>query len=205
MSLRRRRLADPVQGRAARPCWCSGDALRRLPCRRPSVGGLRREPAAVRLVHLALALRGGARAGRVLHDADGLLEHPDSVDGARRAARARDGDLLDDVHGHGAVRCAAGRDPRGSHRCAGHGCERGGGLHPRRTRVRVAAAGAPVGSAAHHHRAARNPPSQATHALPRGQEAAAANAPRPDAPISNPSVFGPPCRIRSAKIGISTA
>ena len=40
---------------------------------------------------------------------DGGVEHADPGDGARRAARPRDGRLLDDVHGHGAVRRAVRR------------------------------------------------------------------------------------------------
>ena len=41
--------------------------------------------------------------------ANGLLEHADSGDGAGRAARAGDGRVLDDVHGHGSDWSVAGR------------------------------------------------------------------------------------------------
>ena len=54
-----------------------------------------------------LAFGGAPRPGWHGHDGrDGLIEHAHSSDGARRAPRARNGRLLDDVHGHGAVRCA---------------------------------------------------------------------------------------------------
>jgi len=61
------------------------------------------------LAHV-LAFSGSAAAGG-LHDdaADGLLEHADPGDGAGRAARAGDGGVFDDVHGHGSDWGAAGR------------------------------------------------------------------------------------------------
>ena len=62
------------------------------------------------LSRIVLAVGGAADAGRVLHDdPDGLVEHAHPVAGAGQAARPGDGGLLDDVHGHGAVRLAAGR------------------------------------------------------------------------------------------------
>ena len=58
-------------------------------------------------------------AGGLLHDAaDGVLKHADPGDGAGRSARARDGRLLDDVHGHGSDWSAVWRRAGRAFRCA---------------------------------------------------------------------------------------
>ncbi len=76
---------------------------------RPLRRRLRHQPDPVFLLARLLAVDAAAAAGRLLHHgADGVVEHADSVHGARQAARQNSGRLLDDVHGHGAVRIAFG-------------------------------------------------------------------------------------------------
>src|SRR5450631_1847863 len=72
--------------------------------------GIWREPDAVFVFEIVLAVSAAADAGGLFHHAaDGVVEHPDPGDGAGRSARADDGGLFDDVHGDGSDRRAAGR------------------------------------------------------------------------------------------------
>ena len=82
--------------------------------------------------------------GGVFDDgADGRHEHADPEHGAGSAARPGDVHLLDDVHGDGAIRVAAGGMGRGAVRSAGDGGGGRGGLHGGSGRVhRNPAAGA---------------------------------------------------------------
>ena len=73
---------------------------------------------------------GDSAAARGLHDhaADGVLEHLDTGDGAGCAARAGDGGVFDDVHGHGADWGAAGRRAGRAPGRSAHGRNRGIGI-----------------------------------------------------------------------------
>src|ERR1022692_4062252 len=93
---------------------------------------------------------GGSVAARGLHDhaADGVLEHADPGDGARCAARAGDGRVLDDVHGHGSNWSSARRCAGRAFGRAGHRSDRGPGIYRGRVLVWIATAEDPRGGAA---------------------------------------------------------
>ena len=105
------------------------------------------QPHPVFPVPMVLAFRGPSFAGGFLPDGgNGRLQHPDSIHGTGQAARTGHVRLFHDVHGHGPVRSAPGRD---------HGPPPGGSNHrgPRRSRrcsgwrrVRIPAAGSQAGS-----------------------------------------------------------
>ena len=64
---------------------------------------------------LVLAVSVAIATGGLLHDGrDGCVEHVVAGDGARSLARTRNGSLLDDVHGYGAVWCSAGLQVAGA-------------------------------------------------------------------------------------------
>ena len=77
--------------------------------------GIWRQPDAVCVFEIVLAVGVAAVAGGIFHHAaDGVIEHADPGDGAGRSARAGDGGVFDDVHGHGSDWSAAGRSVVGS-------------------------------------------------------------------------------------------
>src|ERR1019366_3374051 len=90
----------------------AGGAIRRQRPGEVDLGMLRRvwrEPHAVLVFEIVLAVSAAADAGGIFHHAaDGVVEHADSGDGSGRAPRAHDGGVLDDVHGNGSDRRTAG-------------------------------------------------------------------------------------------------
>lgn len=98
----------------------------------------------LRLFPIVPAFAGATGSCGLFHDdRDGRIEHPHPNHGSRRAARARDGGLLDDVHGDGALRGTLGggrrRTPGGATR-SGH---RWSGLCGGRSDLRLGLAFAP--------------------------------------------------------------
>ena len=84
-----------------------------LGCERPGnvdfgmLRGVWREPDPVCFFEIVLAVGAVAAAGGIFHHAaDGIVEHVDPSDGARRPTRPHHGGLFDDVHGDGTDRSA---------------------------------------------------------------------------------------------------
>ncbi len=76
--------------------------------------GLWHQPDAVFVFEIVLAVGRAAVARGIFHHvADGFVEYADSGDGAGRAARANDGGVFHDVHGHGSGGSATGRSTVG--------------------------------------------------------------------------------------------
>src|SRR6185437_780571 len=103
---------------------------------------------------MVLALRNTAGTCGLCDDgADGIFEYIDSGDGARPFARANDGGLFDDVHGHGPARVATLGGARRSRWCTLDGGHRWSGGHHRRIYLCALSAETSCGSAATNYRA----------------------------------------------------
>src|SRR5438477_6298480 len=113
-----------------------------------------REPDAVRVFEIVLAVGAVAAAGGIFHHAaDGVVEHADPGNGPRRAAGENHGSLFDDVHGNGPGWSAVGWRVVGSPGRAADGRDRRAGFGLRGVVVRRAVAEDSRGSAAVNYRA----------------------------------------------------